>query len=123
MHPRLPGSIIASSIYLAWRTLILVEDGWSERGGLSYVSHRNPRLAGKKDALGFVMGVLARRNLVDRVIEKGHGRLSINKEEVSLARLTVHLLQGPSRRESTRGALEALRRVCPEHYRSELERL
>ena len=123
MHPRLPGSNIASSIYLAWRTLILVEEGWSERGGLSHVSHRNPRLAGKKEALGFVLGVLARRNLVDRVIEKGHGSLPVNKEQLGLARLTVHLLQGQPRRESKRGALEAVRRVCPQYYRSEFERL
>jgi len=119
----MPGSIIASSIFLAWRTLILVEEGWSERGGLAFVSRRNPSLAGKREALGFVLGVLAHRNLVDRIIETCHGSLPLGKERLSLARLAVHLVQDPSRRGSKRGALEGLRRVCPQPYRLELERL
>ena len=119
----MPVSIIASSIFLAWRTLILVAEGWSERGGLAFVSRRNPSLAGKREALGFVLGVLARRNLVDRIIETCHGSLPLGKERLSLARLAVHLVQDPSRLGIKRGALEGLRRVCPQPYRSELERL
>src|SRR3989442_9136360 len=119
----MPGSIIASSIFLAWRTLILVEEGWSERGGLAFVSRRNPSLAGKREALGFVLGVLARRNLADRIIETCLGSLPLNKERLSLARLAVHLVHDPLRLGSKRGALEGLRRVCPQPYRSELERL
>src|SRR3989449_10868378 len=119
----MPGSIIASSIFLAWRTLILVEEGWSERGGLAFVSRRNPTLAGKREALGFVLGVLAHRNLVDRIIETCQGSLPVNKERLSLARLSVHLVGDPSRLGIKRGALEGLRRVCPQPYRPELERL
>src|SRR5947209_19646763 len=95
------GSIIASSVFLAWRTLILVEEGWSERGGLAFVSRRNPTLAGKREALGFVLGVLARRKLVERIIETCHGRLPVNKERLSLARLSVHLVQDHSPRRGT----------------------
>src|SRR5438445_10376136 len=93
----MPGSIIASSIFLAWRTLILVEEGRSERGGLAFVSRRNPTLAGKREALGFVLGVLARRNLVDRIIQTCHASLRLSKERLCLARQAFHLLRDPSR--------------------------
>jgi 16S rRNA (cytosine967-C5)-methyltransferase len=118
----MPGSAVASSEYLAWRTLILVEDGWSERGGLAHVLRKNPSLTGKKEALGFVLGVLARRNLVDRVIESCHGNLPSNKELLSIARLAVHLLLDQNR-QPRRRELEALRRVCPDYYRTQFERL
>src|SRR5438445_12132024 len=87
----MPGSIIASSIFLAWRTLILVEEGWSEGGGLAFVSRRNPSLAGKREALGFVLAVLVHRNLVDRRIETCHGSLPLCKERLGRARLAFHL--------------------------------
>src|SRR5713101_5598277 len=122
-EPRMRGSAVASSVFLAWRTLILVEDGWSERGGLAHVSRKNPSPTGKKEALGFVLGLLARRNLVDRVVEACHGNLPSNKEQLSLARLAVHLLLWQSHRGGQRKELEALRRVCPDYYRTELERL
>src|SRR6266849_3609831 len=97
-EPRMPGSTVATSVFFAWRTLILVENGWSERGGLAHVSRKNPSLTGKKEALGFVLGVLARRNLIDRVIEACNGNLPSNKEQLSLARLASHLLLGQSHR-------------------------
>src|SRR5207245_10774144 len=98
------GSIIASSIFLDWRTLILVEEGWSERGGLAFVSRRNPSLAGKREALGFVLGVLAHRNLVDRIIETCHGSIPLGEERLSLARVVVHLAQDHFRRGSSGAA-------------------
>jgi 16S rRNA (cytosine967-C5)-methyltransferase len=119
----MPGSAVASSVFLAWRTLILVEDGWSERGGLAHVSRKNPSSTGKKEALGFVLGVLARRNLVDRVIETCHGNLPSNKEQLSLARLVVHLFLGQTHLESRWRELDALRRLCPDYYRTEFEKL
>jgi 16S rRNA (cytosine967-C5)-methyltransferase len=119
---RMHDSDLSSQFKLAYRALMLVSSGASEREAVQRAAASDPRLTGvKREALPLVMGTVKEQDVLDLIVQNLLDVEKIGTSARSLFRLAAYSLLRPGAKGQVRRMEHILRAIAPIDLLAKLE--
>src|SRR5207253_10762772 len=99
---------------LAYRALLLVSRGASERDAVQRAAALDPRSIGvKREALALVLGTVGEQDVIDILLRNVHPEEKMGRNSRCLFRLTAYAMLRLGAKGQTRGIEHSLRTIAP----------
>ncbi len=111
---RATGSDLSSQFRLAYRALLLVSRGASERSAVQRAAASDPRLISvKREALALVLGTVSEQDVIDIVVRNAHPEEKMGMSALCLSRLTTYATLRLGAKGDIRRIEHSLRAIAP----------
>lgn len=107
---------------LAYRALVLVGRGTSERNAVERAASSDPRVMRvKREALALVLGTVSEQDVLDIIVRNAHPTEKMGMSALCMFRLTTYAMLRLGTKDQVRGIEQSLRAIAPIGLLSRLE--